>query len=213
MVTVTSENAAPENFRDWITPPKAVELLTPKFPQKTLAISTLTGRLRSGMMRGIAETLVATGPVPENKASFIEVPKKQWDDVKVFDDFWAGADLIIVLLDQFRQRVIFNYYNVRFEPSGIETILGAPIEAVASAVAPSTIAGDTHTAPQFDRTKDVSPDALKAWYELYKTQYPDNNADHAWASALGMFPDKKVTRKKIRDLRGAREMGRPKSEE
>jgi hypothetical protein len=54
---------------------------------------------------------------------------------------------------------------------------------------------------------------LKAWFEVYQQAYADTAADTedmALKSAKGMFPDKHITRAKIRELRGQRPMGRPK---
>jgi hypothetical protein len=62
----------------------------------------------------------------------------------------------------------------------------------------------------------LSPDPhLKAWFELYSQVYQgaEDTEDRALGSARGMFANKSVSRERIRKLRGARPMGRPKKPE
>ncbi len=55
------------------------------------------------------------------------------------------------------------------------------------------------------RGPPVSPDALKAWFDVYQKVYgntPADTLDNALKSARGMFPGKFVARDRIRDLAG-----------
>jgi hypothetical protein len=98
---------------------------------------------------------------------------------------------------------------VRFEPQGVHAIL----RGVSKATKPdATPAADDEPEP---KGPPVSPEALKAWFDLYRRIYTGTADTEAMAlkSAQGMFPGKSVSRDKIRALRGERPIGRPKTAE
>ncbi len=67
-----------------------------------------------------------------------------------------------------------------------------------------------------EEAKKRLPDPLlKAWYEVYKQAYggtSKDTEDMAEQSVAGMFPDKSVSRDRIRELRGSQKRGRKPSE-
>jgi hypothetical protein len=98
---------------------------------------------------------------------------------------------------------------VRFDPDGVHDIIKnlTPPPAL-----PPTEEATPATEPEEPPEKGppVSPELLKAWFEVYRRAYigaADTEAN-AVASARGMFPGKSVSRERVRELRGAQKRGR-----
>jgi len=97
---------------------------------------------------------------------------------------------------------------VRLNAEGVNAIIGIVSHAVPTSIeAAADIATEL---PNNESRSPVSDAALKAWYEAYKLAYSGNSDTEASAikSASGCFPDKAVSRQKIRDLRGEQKRGR-----
>ena len=195
-----------EEFKGWLTPSQALKRLDLQFGSGSgsyISKHTLLERLRAGVVRAVAELSVVGSskgiPMEEMHPDF-------WVHVEEEQIFWTSGDLTYRahVEDGFRREVAnFRHLNVRFDPAGIEKIVEGATNA-------SARTGDAPSDPNAAKGPPVSDALLKAWYALYLTVYQDTSEDHAWRSAQGMFPDKLVSRAKIRALRGQRAMGRPK---
>jgi hypothetical protein len=138
----------------------------------------------------------------------VQIPAAHWKNVDTGDSVWRTGDLTYHFIDDhsaYRSNATARHYNLRFDPDAVHAIIAPLLKSAPKPVDALADAGQT-----VSKGPDVSPAHLRAWYDLYKSTYPDDSEDHAWTSARGMFHDKTVTRGKIRKLRGEREMGRPK---
>lgn len=188
-----------EQFADWMAPSEAVDLLTGAYGSRYIAIKTLIARLRGGLVLGVARSTIWPDGSGENLQP---VTRDHWDDDAIDAPLWITGDWERRYRDSFEKRIA-RYFDVRFDPDQVREIIasqrGKKLEPV------STDAPDDAA-----KGPSVPQKHLEAWYQLYKSVYPDNSEDHAWGSARGMFPNHSVSRARVRSLRGDRDLGRPK---
>jgi hypothetical protein len=137
-----------------------------------------------------------------------EIPDKLWSG-----DFFFGFEepppeaatmsLEAVLADpELRYKFKFVYteaFGVRFNPEDIDHEFPRPAEDPA-------VKADEIAKPR------IGDEPLAGWAELFKRCYPSADQELALASARGMFPDKHVSRDRVRALIPARKPGRPRNE-
>lgn len=190
------------NYADWITPKASVKILEPELGTDSnshIAKNTLLRRLRHGEIQAVAGT-----------DKLYEIPASDWEEIGENDFLWTSGD---VSFEWFagsgysQTRRTTTHFAVKFDPVAVRKLLppGTAQTTVAAVV-------DRSHPPKPKDQKPVSRAALGHWYDAYKMTYVDDSEDRAIESAQRMFPDKVITRKNIRDLRGDRAMGRPKNE-
>lgn len=188
-------------FEDWLTPKQAVALLDSVFgtdSQSYISKHTLLECLRGRMVRACAAFSSKDG---DNQIERNEIGADEWLHVGENTIFWTSGHLTYkVHLRGSNRHTAIRHHDVRFEPESVR-IIGAP--ASKQAIAPRT---DLEPAQKGPRVSDAH---LKAWYALYCSVYPgDTLESHAVKSAQGMFPDKTVSRDRVRELRGPQKRGR-----
>jgi hypothetical protein len=192
-----------DEFAKWMLPKDAVALLKSHYGTQSIIIATTTliERAKGGLLTAIAKhTSYEDGTTTYLKP----IQKSDWDSIRSDSTLWLSGDVVYrIKLGSYRDdAVTVRQFDVRFHPQEVRDIIPAPMMAEPDKPA---AAGEQPGPP-------VSDAHLKAWYELYKKAYPDDSEDRAWQSARGMFPGKSVSRAKIRELRGSRDMGRPSRE-
>jgi hypothetical protein len=203
-------------FENWLRPREALTVLGSAYSKEDVARHLLLERLSSGAITAIAEAASWTGLAgAKPHQGLTTIPNDFWRDYYRYQTgFWDSGDLLFNL-GHFRgsfNSVSVRFQGIRFDPGAIQKLAGAAenrIQATVNALNAAAPAAKAEEPAQ--KGKPVSPAALAAWYEAYKLAYPDESEDAALESARRMFPDKSITRKSIRDLRGPRAMGRPKN--
>jgi len=174
------------------------------------------------------------GPVKQGLAM---IPAMQWRKMPhgtAYNDFWKTGDVRFFhgTLTGYPPGVAFRFYDVRFEPFGIEallplpkpsppagTVLSANVEIVAKEATDSItplaleLANGSEAPlvkiPKSVETKPISPVHLNAWWTFYKAVTLPSIDTEAYAIAhfRRCFPENNLPRQKIRDLRGAQKSG------
>ncbi len=185
-------------FKDWL-PARAIRDRLYPLGFATLS-NTLADRLRvnlaeaSGGHLSIREKNAIEGPWP--------IPPAHWKELKgVSDnDLWRTGQLTVwVRPDERSSTVRYDFYDVRFEPGGIDRMLEGvePAKTVTPTPPPET------KAEKYERKGHATDAQLRAWYSAYKAVYGGTVRDtlpFAWDSALGIFPEKEVSRDSVRKI-------------
>ncbi len=115
-----------EQFKDWMPPPEAVELLGTAYGNHSTAIITLLQHLRGGVVQAISER--ATVPNYRNietELTFAIIPKDHWELISANTEFWNTGHLSYWFRNQGTlDKVQARYFNVRFEPDRVREIIG-----------------------------------------------------------------------------------------
>ncbi len=143
----------------------------------------------------------------------IPIPVVLWRDYYEYTiGFWEAGDIKFYLghRESYNQTTSVWYQGIRFHPFGIEELVAlAPPKPYATPVpVEAKEAQETEPSQSGPPVSDVH---LEAWYELFQKVYGGTAKDteaFAQQSAFGMFPDKSVTRQRIRELRGEQKRGR-----
>jgi hypothetical protein len=193
-----SKGPSAEEFRDWL-PARDVSARLRATLGTTEGRAAIWDRLCVGLVRAaagheaVAQSRAEQGPV--------WVARNTWKAVKgiVVEDLWQTGQLTVWLyLSGRSESTRFNFYDVRFEPSGIDKML-PPAEKPASALNPAV-------ALKYERKTHVTEGQMKAWYAAFKAAYgggPRDTLPFGWDSALGFFPDKEVSRDDVRKAMAA----------
>jgi hypothetical protein len=205
-----SHDLKPDDVADWLTPRQALQILAKAFKEQHTSKHVLLERLRGGMVQATAGHASLEGR-QKTRGLLFKMPSEHWQRIETSDPLWTTGDV------NYRYReygsgemVTARLYGIKFEPQAVHAI----VEQV-SVVAESPVATGRETADEIAPKAPVSEDHLKAWYDLYRRVYTGAADTEAAAitSAAGMFPGKSVARERIRKLRGARPIGRPKKPE
>lgn len=201
------------DYEKWLTPKQAILLLDPTDNGGSLWRSALLERLRGGRVEAVAEGVQLSGSrapaAPRNQMGPSTVAPKIWDSVDWNDRVFFSGDLTheehFGAFDILRTR----FFNVRFRPDDINAMVPKPLAPITADPVRTEIPS-TKAAP--DERKPVSPANLTVWADIYNKIYggtPVDTLDFAWESAKGMFPDKSVSRDRVRALVGGnRKSGR-----
>jgi hypothetical protein len=194
-----------DQFSVWLTPPSAVKELHHLEPSSGRI--TLIQALQYGQIRAAAKTAVVTIRGRNNEIDFLSIPTDWWRNLGAGALFWSNGQII------FSSLTISNSYDcvaalfdVRFDPEQVRSLLPP---SLSFPVHPKMIQVETAEESKKD-APPVSAVLLNEWYVLYcKTcSEADDTEERALKSARGMFPDKLVSRERVRNLRGARQRGR-----
>jgi hypothetical protein len=158
-------------------------------------INALADRLRTGLASGGAEHRTLQLRNPETGP--LEIPQYHWPADGLFqNDLWQTGQLTIFA----RQRSApyeqerYDYYGVRFDPAGVDALWAAAGRRRVSE--PTGEAAD-----QAATTKGGPPlhdRHLNAWAAVFRAAYPNGSEGQAAVSVAGCFPDKSVTRVRLR---------------
>lgn len=203
-----SESVDTDDLDKWLTPAQALSELDHLKGNHEAARAVLQW-LRHGRLRAVAKSAV----VGTDDREDILITKAVWaavGDHFEHDAFWRSSCFELdIYQGHSRPHLHTAFFNVRFDPAGIQSML--PPVRQANPPPPSTSAAPPPSdKEQLDPGPRVSDPHLKAWYEVFKQAYPGNEAtnDKALESAKGMFPGKFVDRKRVRKLRGSQKPGR-----
>jgi hypothetical protein len=198
------KDLTPEDIADWLTPRQALAILDEVFREADLSKAELLERLRGGMVQAISIHASIDGRV-RAAGAITEISTDDWRKIWGSDTVWVTGTLSVEIKERGSYgSSALRYFDVRFEPSGINAIV-APLLPSKPPSKDEAIDDDVPRGPP------VSPDALKAWFDVYQKVYgntPADTLDNALKSARGMFPGKFVARDRIRDLAGGRTPGR-----
>ena len=191
-----------EDIDNWLTPRQAVQLLRSVYEDRWLAEHTLLERLKGGMVQAIARNTTRSDRT--DGAALVRISPEHWRYVNETSSFWTTGDLVYTYRRDIYDEVTFRHFDVRFEPEGVNAIIGS----AAPDIAPTPDLPEANEPTE--RGPPVSEAHLQAWYEVYRQVYQGaaDTEDTAVRSARGMFPGKSVSRDKIRKLRGAQKRGR-----
>jgi hypothetical protein len=189
-------------YETWLTPGEAIKLCA--HLDRRLAISTIFDRLKSGLIRSRAKTLV----VRNNPQHFVNVSIEAWQNLThaLTQDVWINGDMSVELRrDGIRyETTTFSFFGVRLDPAGINDIPGIQKRAAVTQVS-------AHEKEPEEKGPPISDAHLRQWLALYEAVYTGTKADtleNALNSARGMFPGKFVSRDRVRDVLPARKRGR-----
>ena len=208
---MAEQRLKPEDFDGWRQPHEAQADLDAVYGKSSVSHHLLLDRLKSGKISAVAESSTWKG-IRGDKTGLIPVMRDQWEHFGAGEEFWKSGDLHLYLghYKGSLSTVEVWYHGIKFDPNGINDLI---------ALAPKPQTADTETAlQQADKTSSKTrlPDPLlKAWYELFQKAYGGSALDterFAEKSVEGMFPDKSVSRERIRELRGSQKRGRKSSE-
>jgi hypothetical protein len=218
----------PQTIANWLNPRDTEERLGEVIKNGALVVPTLLNRVRAGLIQTAAMYSVWENPDRFDQSSSdkpVLIPAEHWafyHHLEIEDQYalWDTGDICFEMgTNEGFDTVSVRYFGVRFDPAGIEEMIAsaAPTRPRISHPAPSPLAFleqlTRREQPEPEEPQvgpPVSPEHLRAWFELYQRAYSgaaDTEAN-ALASARGMFPDKMVSRERIRELRGSQKRGR-----
>jgi hypothetical protein len=133
------------------------------------------------------------------------IPAEHWERVRTDALFWQTGDVdyeVADLHNSYTSHVSWRLYDVRFDPEAVREIVGS------AGIASPPVEATTGPEPE-QKAPRVADAHLRAWYEFYKTVTPEaeDTEDYAWGHAKRCFPDKTVSRDRVRDLRGSLKRG------
>lgn len=197
---------APEEFADWLTPQESIDMLKGSLGA-VVAKGAIVTRLRSGIMRGAAETCVVytNGRLTE-KGGITVLQRDDWQptNLRPIDPFWVSGDFHFDRPDDrtgpYRKIILIEFFDVRFDPEGIRALL------------PPKRSGSASLPEGPDRRAPVSKSDLERWATVFLAVHKDAFTEAtALQSASAMFPNSAVSRQRVRDLLPPRKPGRPAS--
>jgi len=182
-----------EGLAAWIIPREALRLLSSAFGPASARQIIFQG-LRGGIIRAISGSSswsdAYNGPTLRPS---VWIPGKYWDglaDRVIPESFWTtGAVRLLIESDARRAapREV-SFFDVRFEPDAINAVL------LGAVTGPERL--HAHRGPP------VPDPLLRKWFELFLRAYEGAEISEARAleSANGMFPQRSVSRDRVRKL-------------
>lgn len=213
-----ADNLSVEEIKaSWLTPSVTLDRVMVGLQLSGgLAVWSMMKRLRNGLLRAAGH---------DQKHLWRIIQKDEWtrlDDQFHLSAFWRSGDVTLTANAGLAATTRTDYFNVRFDPVGLNEWLPArtastplPAPSPASAPSPDSIvpASEPPAAEEPPANRPAVPEAhLRAWVAVYKKAYEGKLVDteaFAIKSAQGMFPDKHVSRDRVRQAYGPRQRGRP----
>jgi hypothetical protein len=195
----------------WLSPAQALE-----DAQKSLgkvAAKVIRERLRAGQLLAHAQLTSERhgNEEPDISDEILPIPATFWVTLQDESVFWSAGDAQFFFYDPVFGNRTVHCSGIRFLKKTIKRMLPAPVRTD-SAPEPSQPPKAKEAVQGDPKPKGpaVSPKALEAWYVAYQLAYQgkEDTLAKAYSSAEGMFPDKFVSRQRIRDLVGGRKAGR-----
>lgn len=164
--------------------------------EKELAVTQLHRELDVTRIVGIAEQVVWRRNAESSTAYYFIVPVWFWNyDIKADSDFWDTG-----------------YHERGFPTKGYGFLPDNWIRLYAVRFWFNTQDADTPQ-EQVDTDRPAVPRSdLARWHEVFKAVHPDAVEAFAMRSAEAMFPDHRVPRQWVRDLRGPQKRGKPRKD-
>lgn len=194
-----------DEFNNWVTVDDALGLLV-DITEPWHKRRWLMERLKAGLIIGVARTGQPSEREPKISA-FVHISQRLWQMWRDSGDehFWETNG----------ENAIFDHYgstgasggstpqrffDVRFDP---KTFSGKP--PIAPPDAPDTKPEGAKDLPAVKRRD------LDRWHEVFKATHPNAPEALAMRSAAAMFPDNRIPRQWVRELRGPQPIGKPKT--
>ena len=188
-------------WQTWITPAEALlrakVVINSDYAAQQLIISLFS----DGEIRAAAESLLVIPDIEaETRVSFAEIAHPHWR-------FISGGATGTPLWSTFSAEMSINrgntrlkYYGIRIDPDGLAKKL--PIPAQPPSPPPNAQGPASTDLPGTTAHIALSQKALEVWYEAYKLAYPNSERrlDHAWERVKAAFPERSVTRARVREL-------------
>jgi hypothetical protein len=209
----------------WLRPYDALMLVSKSIGTKEGRIALLE-RLRGGMIRAIASTSSVTADKGEPVTTLTPtlIPAGHWSRFSstTSTTFWhTGTARFFFPGDRNRRSRAVQCFDIKLDPAGIRALLSSipaktntpPAQPPAPSATPPIEAAESNEVV-VPKGPAVSSADLKTWFDLYRRVYKgkDDTEANAFASAVGMFPGRTVSRQRVRDLRGEQKRGRKKQD-
>jgi hypothetical protein len=181
------------DFEEWLRPSEALDILSTAWGHETSA-RWIAGRLISGLIVAGAAAVMRRPGSPLH--TFVKVPADAWQDWACLraSDFWKTGDVTLYRGGS----LAGQFHDVRFHPSGFVKAIPSPGDQPAGEGSPS-------------EKPIVARADLARWHQLFVQVYPNAAEALAQQSAAAMFPNHRVPRQYVRDLRGPQKRGKPPS--
>jgi hypothetical protein len=196
------------DITDWLTPRQALAILGRVVENESVATRGLLERLRGGMVKAVAFNSAVTSESGPWSGTFCEIDVDHWTRIFASDEFWITGDLSYEAREYGESRTsTFRHFDVRFEPQSIKAMVDVLSRSAPAASAHAPAVGAESEPVQ--KGPRVTNPHLQAWFEFYKVVTPEteDTEDYAWAHARRCFPDKTVSRERVRELRGSLKRG------
>jgi hypothetical protein len=195
-----------DEFAGWLMPSQAVEILKGKYASAHLAKETLLGRLTAGVALAACRKVVTKDEGRMHSGEFLCMGIDDWSLVSTDNNFWITGDLVRSRRTSTFDSTISSYFDVRFEPDGVHAIVAPLLGAGSAGPRPPFAAPAADPNQKGPRVSDAH---LQAWFAFYKAVTPitEDTEDYAWTHARRCFPEKTVSRERVRDLRGSHKRG------
>jgi hypothetical protein len=219
---------APKELENWLSPVEALALAHRAFG--TEASNAVWQGLCGGIIKAVAARASRASPPsaePQLDSVPTEIPARYWSSHFTTEgnpNFWKSGFARFYFTANDRRSAhatVIRCYDVKLDPTDIGTMLrAAPVPAPPLTATPSSNPSPTEETtptqpPETLKKPRVAEGHLKAWYQLFKDVYggtPLDTEAFAQKSADGMFPDKFISRDRIRALRGVQKRGRKTSD-
>jgi hypothetical protein len=203
----------------WLKPSEALARAQAALDDRKASIETIVNRLGAGLLKASYESVAweYASRAPKLDPNYVEpVYWKYYEGSTQSPYVWSTGDLRLYLGNALNTMVdnstVVTFFGVKIQREGIDEIVGNALpHPEPTPRASPTLSTDIVESEPPSNGPPVPEAHLQAWYEVYKQAYGGSSIDtedFAHKSARGMFPNKSVTRKRIRDLRGNQKVGR-----
>lgn len=189
-------------YAGWITPSAALQLFHDRGWGWGTSVRAIGTRIRNGLIPTIAGQVVQQG---EDRIDFILLKHSFWKEFwqpTDSHDFWKTGDITISVDHGYGNGNDVSFFGVRFDPGGIANLL-PPVAIDHAPVADPVEPEDRSSKPA------LSDVMLARWAELFNETNPHASEAKARTAVEAMFPDKYVTRSRLRRVLPQRPQGRP----
>lgn len=219
---MSDEDDAPspdEVQQRWLRPPEVI-LALERLGHPQVGVREVLRRAKAGLLRAAGEcSWVVAGK--DRYSSCSVVPKSWWERAIQVDqyhnDFWrtGGVTFNVRIEGGYTTSRQYEFFDVRFEPDGIEIIPGADLSAIGSV---NTRAGGRRhaTLPAEESPRPgstLSPSEFDDWLRGQPQQVRDQGYMKLWALAQAAHPDRRVPRKLAEGVARGRKTGRKRTSE
>lgn len=216
---VPGESISEEEYERWVQPAVAITQLEGR-AHSNYVKKELWTRLRSGELLSVAERArwqIENGGFDERL--FERLDPLLWrvnDEPDSYDGIWTFGTRNFCARDRVNGPLLATEcFGIRFDPVGIAKLLKAmgAVPAEASLLHTMTAKIDAITEPDDSLPKNrppMSDDALADWAELFIKHNPRASLAAARKAVDAMFPEKYVTRGRLRRILPAQPVGKPK---
>lgn len=195
-----AEALSQEEFARWLTPRQALDGLPSGWGYET-KVRWIDGRLESGLILAAASaSRLAKQREAERKV--VAIPPPFWCGWACLADidFWNTGDLTFYDRGStgYGGSLIGHFHGVRFDPTGFEGV--AQLKQSAD---------DADNPGDPAERRSLSDALLGEWATLFNKANPGASEARARSALETMFPDRHVTRDRLRRVLPERRQGRP----